>query len=48
LRDDGPAVTEAQAAARAMVALAAVHDGLDRCHALFPSEHEREVVAHAA
>jgi uncharacterized membrane protein YccC len=48
LRDDGLGVMEARAAARAMVALATVRDGLDRCRALFPDERAKGLVAHAA
>src|SRR5262249_22841139 len=48
LRDDGLGVMEARAAARAMVALTAVHDGMARCHALFSNERATGVVAHAA
>ena len=48
LRDGELGVTDARAAARAMVALVAMRDGLERCAGIFPAEGANGATAHAA
>ena len=48
LRDDRLGVGDARAASRAMLALIAVRDGLERCAGLFPADGVKGATAHAA